>query len=98
MEYYVETRDAKWKLQPDFLDKIRETQRTILNDYSKIVKVGGKLVYATCSILPSENEQQVKQFLASEAGQEFNFIKDKKVLSHISGYDGFYMALLEKKA
>ncbi|MFL1897313.1 RsmB/NOP family class I SAM-dependent RNA methyltransferase [Aquimarina sp. 2-A2] len=90
--------DAKWKLQPEFLDQIRETQRTILNDYSKIVKAGGKLVYATCSILPSENEQQVKNFLASEAGQEFNFIKDKKVLSHVSGYDGFYMALLEKKA
>ncbi|WP_378188372.1 RsmB/NOP family class I SAM-dependent RNA methyltransferase [Aquimarina sp. W85] len=90
--------DAKWKLQPEFLDTIKETQRTILKDYSKIVKAGGKLVYATCSILPSENELQVKQFLSSEAGQDFNFIKDKKILSHISGYDGFYMALLEKKA
>jgi len=56
-----------------------------------------KLVYATCSILPSENQEQVDQFLNSEAGKEFTFVKDNKVFSHLSGYDGFYMAQLEKK-
>lgn len=89
--------DAKWKLQPEFLDTIRETQSEILVNYSKMVKPGGKLVYATCSILPSENQNQVNNFLTSEAGKDFTFVKDKKVLSHISGYDGFYMALLQKK-
>ncbi|MCK8523032.1 RsmB/NOP family class I SAM-dependent RNA methyltransferase [Aquimarina sp. D1M17] len=89
--------DAKWKLQPEFLDKIRKTQAEILENYSKMVKPGGKLVYATCSILPSENQEQVNKFLASESGKDFTFKKDKKVLSHESGYDGFYMALLEKK-
>ncbi len=89
--------DAKWKLQPEFLDKIRDTQSEILENYSKMLKTGGKLVYATCSILPSENQDQVKDFLSKEIGKEFHFIKDKKVLSHQSGYDGFYMALLEKK-
>jgi len=62
-----------------------------------MVKAGGKLVYATCSILPSENQNQVNDFLASDAGKEFNFVKDKKVLAHKSGFDGFYMALLERK-
>jgi 16S rRNA (cytosine967-C5)-methyltransferase len=62
-----------------------------------MVKNGGKMVYATCSVLPSENQNQVKTFLASEAGQDFMFIKDKKILASESGYDGFYMALLEKK-
>ncbi|WP_027124778.1 RsmB/NOP family class I SAM-dependent RNA methyltransferase [Gelidibacter mesophilus] len=89
--------DAKWKLQPEFIDKIKETQQEILQQYSKIVKSGGKLVYATCSILPSENQDQVKKFLASENGQEFTFVKDEKVLAHTSGFDGFYMALLKKK-
>lgn len=90
--------DAKWKLQPEFLDRIRNTQAEILERYSKILKDGGKMVYATCSILPSENEQQVDKFLQSEAGKDFKKLKDEKVLSHQSGYDGFYMALLEKKA
>ncbi|WP_445956440.1 RsmB/NOP family class I SAM-dependent RNA methyltransferase [Yeosuana sp.] len=90
--------DAKWKLQPDFIDKIKTTQQDILQQYSRIVKVGGQMVYATCSVLPSENQEQVDTFLKSEAGSNFIFIKDKKVLAHKSGFDGFYMALLERKA
>jgi 16S rRNA (cytosine967-C5)-methyltransferase len=89
--------DSKWKLQPEFVENIKETQQQVLQQYSKMVKQGGKLVYATCSVLPSENQQQVECFLASEAGKDFTFIKDKKVLASESGYDGFYMALLEKK-
>ncbi|GAA4239054.1 class I SAM-dependent methyltransferase [Postechiella marina] len=90
--------DAKWKLQPDFLDKIRKTQQDILQQYSRMVKNGGKLVYATCSVLPSENQNQVEAFLKSEAGENFTLVKDKKVMAHKSGFDGFYMALLERKA
>ncbi|SFU55795.1 16S rRNA (cytosine967-C5)-methyltransferase [Pustulibacterium marinum] len=89
--------DAKWKLQPEFLSNIKETQQQILQDYSKMVKSGGKMVYATCSILPSENQEQVAKFLTSESGKDFSLVKDEKVLSHQSGFDGFYMALLEKK-
>ncbi len=89
--------DAKWKLQPEFLETIKETQAKILVDYSKMLKSGGKMVYATCSILPSENQHQVQEFLKTEAGEDFTFVKDKKVLSSKSGFDGFYMALLEKK-
>jgi len=89
--------DTKWKLKPEFVDNIKQTQQEILQSYSKMVKAGGKLVYATCSILPSENQEQIKKFLASESGKDFNFVKDKKVLAHQSGFDGFYMALLERK-
>ena len=89
--------DAKWKLQPEFIDDIKKTQQEILQQYSRIVKPGGQLVYATCSILPSENQNQVETFLTSELGKEFTFVKDKKVLSSESGFDGFYMALLQKK-
>ncbi|WP_341216378.1 methyltransferase domain-containing protein [uncultured Wocania sp.] len=90
--------DAKWKLQPDFIEKIKTTQQEILQQYSKMVKAGGQLVYATCSILPSENQEQVAAFLKSEGGENFTLVKDKKVLAHQSGFDGFYMALLERKA
>lgn len=88
--------DSKWKLKSEFLDKIKITQQHILQDYSKILKPGGKMVYATCSVLPSENQEQIAKFIASEEGKQFKLIKEKKIFSHKSGYDGFYMALLEK--
>ncbi len=89
--------DAKWKLQPEFIDNIRKIQSEVLESYSKIVKPGGKLVYATCSILPSENQEQIAKFLKTEIGQQFKLERDCKILSSESGFDGFYMALLERK-
>lgn len=88
--------DAKWKLQPEFLEKIQQTQAEILQLYSKMVKKDGKMVYATCSILPSENEHQVRKFLASEAGNDFELLYDEKILAHQSGFDGFYLAVFQK--
>jgi len=89
--------DAKWKLQPEFVDKIIATQKEIIRTYSKMVKPGGQMVYATCSILPQENIEQVKSFLSSEEGKDFKLVKDKKIFASTSGYDGFYMVLLHKK-
>jgi 16S rRNA (cytosine967-C5)-methyltransferase len=90
--------DSKWKLQPEFIDNIKKVQEEVLHNYSKIVKPGGKMVYATCSILPSENQEQVQKFLKTEEGQKFKLVKDQNVFAHQSGFDGFYMALMEKKA
>jgi 16S rRNA (cytosine967-C5)-methyltransferase len=89
--------DSKWKLQPEFIDNIRKVQAEVLESYSRIVKPGGKMVYATCSVLPSENQEQVKHFLTTENGKNFTFVQDKKILASESGFDGFYMALLERK-
>ena len=86
--------DSKWKLKPEFLDKIKNTQAEILDSYSGFVKKGGKLVYATCSVLPSENQLQIEKFL--ENHKEFKLIKDQNISPAKTGYDGFYMALLEK--
>ena len=88
--------DAKWKLLPEFIENIKKTQAEILNSYSKLVKKGGKLVYATCSILPSENEEQVANFL--ENNPNFSLVNENKVSPSKSGYDGFYMALLERNS
>ena len=86
--------DSKWKLNADFLERIRQTQAEILDRYGSMVKNGGKMVYATCSILPTENEKQVELFLSNHP--EFKLVKDKKVSPSESGFDGFYMALMEK--
>jgi len=89
--------DAKWKLQPEFLDNIRATQKELLDSYSRMVKPGGQLVYATCSILPSENEMQVKAFLSREEGKDFTLLNEEKIMPSKSGFDGFYISLLQKK-
>ncbi|MFT5079185.1 MAG: 16S rRNA (cytosine967-C5)-methyltransferase [Planctomycetota bacterium] len=89
--------DTKWKMQPDFLDRIRTLQQQLLRDYSKMVKEDGEFMYATCSILPSENELQVKEFLASEEGATFEIKKENKVSPSATGFDGFYMALMKRK-
>lgn len=87
--------DAKWKLSPEFMTEVQQTQQEILTSYSRMVKPGGKLVYATCSIFPSENEEQVAAFLAAQ-GDEFELKRERKI-SPMEGYDGFYMALLARK-
>lgn len=89
--------DTKWKLKPEFMDKIRATQKELLDSYSRMVKPGGELVYATCSILPSENENQIKDFLNRDAGKDFSLSKEEIILPSKSGYDGFYISLLQKK-
>jgi 16S rRNA (cytosine967-C5)-methyltransferase len=91
--------DAKWKLSPKFIHEIVDLQRQILTNYAKMLKSGGKLLYATCSILPDENERQMTWFLEkSEDGADFTLVKSKRIMPQDDGFDGFYMALLQKKA
>lgn len=85
--------DSKWKIDQDFIDRIKGEQQQILQDYSKILKKGGKMIYTTCSILPSENNEQVEKFL--ENNPDFKLVKDEKIMPS-EGYDGFYMALIER--
>ncbi|MEP1259812.1 class I SAM-dependent methyltransferase [Algoriphagus sp.] len=89
--------DTKWKLSEESIEKVRKTQQEILQSYPSMVKPGGQMVYATCSILPSENQDQIAKFLESEAGKDFTLIEDQKVLAQESGFDGFYIARLQKK-
>ena len=86
--------DSKWKIDEDFINRIKTEQENILQNYSKILKKGGKMVYATCSILPSENGEQVRKFLAENT--EFALVKEESIMPS-DGYDGFYMALIERK-
>lgn len=87
--------DAKWKLSHDTIKRTQALQKQILNDYSVMVKSGGELIYSTCSILPSENQEQIKEFLKTHP--EFEF-KEEKMLFPSQGFDGFYMARLMRKS
>ena len=81
-------------MRPEFLAEVKKIQADIIQRYSKMVKPGGKMVYATCSILPEENELQVQQFLAANPG--FTLESEQHISPAESGFDGFYMARLSK--
>ncbi len=87
--------DTKWKLNPEQITTVCELQKEILSKYSKLCKPGGIMVYATCSILKRENEEQVKQFLASPAGKNWSLVKEHRIWPHLHNTDGFYAAVLK---
>ncbi|MCL1125473.1 RsmB/NOP family class I SAM-dependent RNA methyltransferase [Shewanella surugensis] len=88
--------DTKWRDAAERLPVLVELQKHILQSYSRMVKVGGMLVYATCSILPEENRDQVDAFLA--ANVHFEFIEDETISPAETGFDGFYLAKLKRIA
>ena len=57
--------DLKWRLSPDELERINRIQKSVLEHASRLVKAGGRLVYATCSVLKRENQDVVEAFLAA---------------------------------
>ena len=89
--------DAKWNMTPERLTTILETQQRILQTYAPLVKEGGYLVYATCSILAVENKLQVVKFLNSKMGSQFELEREHTYFSHLTGFDGFYCTRLIKK-
>ncbi len=100
--------DARWnRLGPD-LDELHDLQRRILASAARLVRPGGRLIYATCSLLPSENEEQIAHFLADHP--EFSTRPAGVVLGRDDmvagdflrtwpgrhGTDGFFAALLHR--
>ena len=89
--------DLKWKLTMDEIQRVRGLQMQLLDNYSKMVKdeAGKALVYATCSVLPSENEEQVASFLKRSDGR-WKLAEEIRVWPHQTDFDGFYAARLER--
>jgi 16S rRNA (cytosine967-C5)-methyltransferase len=73
--------DLKRRLTPDSLERIRNTQSEILDDYAPLLKAGGRLVYATCSIFREENEAQVEAFLSRH--KDFSLLPVSEVVKEI---------------
>ena len=88
--------DAKWKLTPAFIDNLRRIQWKILSEYSAMLKKGGKMVFATCSLLPSESEAHIQRLL-TEQPENWELLSERRTSPATDGYDGFYMACLLKK-
>lgn len=86
--------DTKWRLTPEEITRMQQLQREILSSYSRMVKPGGVLVYATCSLMPAENSRQVNWFLGEESGRSFRLEREENHRPDIDGTDGFYAARL----
>ena len=85
--------DAKWRISQGFIDEITALQAQILHDAAKFVALGGVLAYATCSILRTENADQIARFLHETPGWK---LLDDVSYTPLDGGDGFYGARLEK--
>lgn len=85
--------DAKWKLNPGQIEEIKGIQADILSRYASMTKPGGVLVYATCSLMPGENIQQVERFLKEHTEFSLEATKD---LWPSEGFDGFFMARMRR--
>ena len=71
-----------------------DIQLAILKSASQYVKIGGKLVYSTCTLLPSENEENVSRFLAEN--NSFELKEQRTLYPDVDGTDGFFYAVLER--
>jgi 16S rRNA (cytosine967-C5)-methyltransferase len=87
--------EIKWNLDEGQLIAYQETQRKLLSKAAPLIQPKGKLIYATCSILPSENENQIDWFI--KENPEFKLEEEIKISADSSKFDGFYMARLTRE-
>ena len=104
--------DLKWRFTQKDLDEVTALQQTILESASRLVAPGGRLIYATCSLLKTENDLQVEKFIknngnfrvvcAEKIWNKSTSISDGAkpsylwVTPHQDGVDGFFAAVLER--
>jgi 16S rRNA (cytosine967-C5)-methyltransferase len=104
--------DLKWRFEAADIAELNVKQSNILARAAKLVKAGGRLIYATCSLLQDENEAIAEAFLTTNG--EFTLVpanevlaqqqikvdtgKYLKLLPHLHGTDGFFAAVFERKA
>ena len=105
--------DAKWRMGPEDLAELVERQQQIMRSASRLVRPGGRLVYATCSLLREEDEAQAETFLAAEP--DFSLLPVAEVWRDTiggaspggelylrltparHGTDGFFVAIFERR-
>ncbi|RJF99169.1 RsmB/NOP family class I SAM-dependent RNA methyltransferase [Noviherbaspirillum saxi] len=103
--------DMKWRQTPESIVELNAKQVSILASAARLLKPGGRLVYATCSLLDEENEAVAQQFLATHEGFTLVPMKDVlleqkialemqdylKLSPHLHHTDGFFAAVFERK-
>lgn len=112
--------DLKWRQSPQSVAELTQKQLSILTSAARLLKPGGRLVYATCSLIAHENQEVVEAFLANNPQFELKDAKEVlkgsfpmmgdlpigasekskywQLFPHLHGTDGFFGAILERKA
>ncbi|MFM7226384.1 MAG: SAM-dependent methyltransferase, partial [Betaproteobacteria bacterium] len=104
--------DIKWRQQPDDVTELCERQLSILNSAARLPKLGGRLVYATCSLLMEENQAIIERFFSQQANYRLipahEILLEQKIaldtgaylqlLPHRHGTDGFFAVVLERSS
>ena len=101
--------DLKWRQSPQSIEELKRKQAAILSSAGNLLKPGGRLIYATCSFLPEENQEIVERFLASHP--QFKLLNCAELLTQqkiqldtgvylqlspdLHGTDGFFAAAVE---
>jgi 16S rRNA (cytosine967-C5)-methyltransferase len=103
--------DLRLKFSQSDVQDLVKIQRDILENCASLVKVGGLLVYSTCTILPEENENQVRDFLAhnpqfapeTDVGYLPETLRPRakdgmiQLFQHLDGVEGFFIARMRRK-
>lgn len=89
--------DSKWKMSLEQIAELIQTQRKILFDYAEMCKVGGLVIYATCSLLRKENEEQIQWFFEQKnIKQRWQLQSEHRIWPDENNSDAFYAAVLRK--
>ncbi|MGP8019487.1 MAG: RsmB/NOP family class I SAM-dependent RNA methyltransferase, partial [Limisphaerales bacterium] len=86
--------DLRWRIQPQEISRLQQTQLDLLKRTAPRLKPGGILVYSTCSLEPEENQEVVKQFLHEH--KDFKLGSERELLSFRDNVDGAFVAALVK--
>jgi 16S rRNA (cytosine967-C5)-methyltransferase len=88
--------DLRWRISPEEISRLRQTQLDLLKFAATKLKPGGVLVYSTCSLEPEENSEVVKEFLREHAN--FKLESERELLPFADNVDGAYVARLKHSA
>lgn len=86
--------DIKWTAQEEDVLALSRLQKTLLEVSSKYLKIGGTILYSTCSILREENEDVTAAFLTKH--KEFKKLYEKQILTSENGESGFYICTMQR--
>ena len=90
--------EIRWRLKPEDITIMASINLDLLIEATKMVKPGGVITYATCTVFPEENEQVVERFLKTKFGEQFEIEEQVQTTLTTNGPDAHYAARLRRRA